>query len=394
MSQTCHVVETELPGMPGWVPGSARAYLAHTVAGLSIRALARASGRHASTILRQVRRMEGLRDDLLVDDALRRLGRATGVAGPRNIMAKDGGNMSETMAIRVGMPDEVTIEREARRVLRRMNEPGACLAVARDMENAVVVRDTVDGRTVRTAVVERAVAEAMALKDWLSCASRGTDQPLPYHGDGSRGPQAPSRRRGRGEVRPAGRVRPLRRPAPRPRGARGRHGSEEPHALQPRRKPAAITRTAEGPLRRPIPLHRDGRRWRTASGGLRTRSDGSADHPELGAVPVIRRRRPARRWCARRRPAGRARQGAACAFRSRPRAFGRCTQDLLLSRGHGSRRTAHGLGGTIRQDRAQDRSPAPKAPLRRGRGRVVPDDRVTGPGGAEFRAAAFDPSRR
>jgi len=173
MSQTCHVVETELPGLPGWVPGSARAYLAHTVAGLSIRALARASGRHASTILRQVRRMEGLRDDLLVDDALRRLGRATGVAGPRNIMAKDGGNMSETMAIRVGMPDEVTIEREARRVLRRMNEPGACLAVARDMENAVVVRDTVDGRTVRTAVVERAVAEAMALKDWLSCASRG-----------------------------------------------------------------------------------------------------------------------------------------------------------------------------------------------------------------------------
>lgn len=81
--------------------------------------------------------------------------------------------MSETIAIRVGAPDEVTVEREARRILRRMNEPGACLAVARDMENAVVVRDTSDGRTVRTAVVERSVAEAMALKDWVACGTQG-----------------------------------------------------------------------------------------------------------------------------------------------------------------------------------------------------------------------------
>jgi DNA-binding MarR family transcriptional regulator len=167
------MADATLSGVPGWVPGPARAYLAHTVGGCSIRALARVSGRHASTILRQVRRMEGLRDDFLVDNALRRLGLAAETPGPRNTMAKDGKEMSEAMAIRTAMPDEVTIEREARRILRRMSEPGACLAVARDMENAVVVRDTADGRTVRTAVVGRAVAEAMALKDWLSCATRG-----------------------------------------------------------------------------------------------------------------------------------------------------------------------------------------------------------------------------
>lgn len=70
-------------------------------------------------------------------------------------------------------PDDNTIGREARRILRRMSEPGACLAVARDMENAVVVRETGDGRTVRTCVVERHIAEAMALREWIECTATG-----------------------------------------------------------------------------------------------------------------------------------------------------------------------------------------------------------------------------
>ncbi|MEL7026200.1 MAG: DUF6456 domain-containing protein [Pseudomonadota bacterium] len=152
---------------PNWVPESVWAYVAHTVQGSSIRSLARNEGCHASTILRRVRRMEHLRDDLLIDAGLRRLGRAAA--------RLDGGQkpMSEALKIKTSMPDDATIEREARRVLRRLSEPGACLAVARDMENAVVVRDTTDGRTVRTAVVDRAVAEAMALKEWLSCTTSG-----------------------------------------------------------------------------------------------------------------------------------------------------------------------------------------------------------------------------
>lgn len=118
-------------------------------------------------MLRRVRRMELLRDDVLVDAGLRRLGRTApkGIGGDTS--------MSEHFKIKAAVPDDVTVEREARRVLRRLSEPGACLAVARDMENAVVVRDTPDGRTVRTAVVERSVAEAMALKEWLSCSSQG-----------------------------------------------------------------------------------------------------------------------------------------------------------------------------------------------------------------------------
>ena len=66
-------------------------------------------------------------------------------------------------------PDKETLEKEGRRILRRLCEPGACLAVARDMEKAVVVREGADGRTTRTAVVDRPVAQAMALKDWITC---------------------------------------------------------------------------------------------------------------------------------------------------------------------------------------------------------------------------------
>ena len=61
---------TKAPGLPAWVPEMARHYLAHTEDGAGIRALARSAGCHASTVLRQVRRMETLRDDPLVDEML------------------------------------------------------------------------------------------------------------------------------------------------------------------------------------------------------------------------------------------------------------------------------------------------------------------------------------
>lgn len=148
--------------IPDWVPEAVQAYLAHTSAGCSLRALAKQVGRHPSTLLRQVRRVENLRDDQLVDSALRRL--ATGF--PHTATATDV-NKDMPMTAQTTIPSDAKIEREARRILRRLAEPGACLALADGMENAVVVRDAADGQTVRTAVVERPVAEAMALRDWI-----------------------------------------------------------------------------------------------------------------------------------------------------------------------------------------------------------------------------------
>ena len=56
--------------LPDWLPDAVRLYLDHTFSGVSLRALARRDGLHASTILRQVRRYETRRDDPLLDEAL------------------------------------------------------------------------------------------------------------------------------------------------------------------------------------------------------------------------------------------------------------------------------------------------------------------------------------
>ncbi len=60
-------------GWPGWVPVGTRNYLAHVEGGQTIRQLAKAADVHPSTILRRVRKIESLRDDPLLDAALRRI---------------------------------------------------------------------------------------------------------------------------------------------------------------------------------------------------------------------------------------------------------------------------------------------------------------------------------
>ncbi|MCU0908528.1 MAG: helix-turn-helix domain-containing protein [Rhodobacteraceae bacterium] len=149
-------------GHPSWVPQAAVHYLEHTEFGLSLRELAREAGTHASTVMRQVRRLEGRRDDPLVEGALQ-----TMASDAARVLAATGA------AGAVPLVDDATLLREGRRILRRLVEPGACLAVAPDMEKAVVVRDMPDGSTARLAVLDRAVAQAMALKDWITCRTPG-----------------------------------------------------------------------------------------------------------------------------------------------------------------------------------------------------------------------------
>lgn len=153
--------------LPNWVPEAAQVYLAHTETGQSIRSLARARGCHASTVLRQVRRVEQLRDDPLVNAALERLGAGRSItAGSCDEKGYD--PMNAVLAGPVA-PDETELSREARRVLRRLCESGAVLAVAADMDKAVVVRDLEGGGSTRTAVVDAEVAQALALKGWIAC---------------------------------------------------------------------------------------------------------------------------------------------------------------------------------------------------------------------------------
>ena len=160
-------------GWPGWVPVAARHYLRHTEGGHSIRAVAREEGCHASTVMRQIRRYESRRDDPLVDEALARLGQCH-FAGRS---AADGTEETATMTAQFTpeglVCDEATIQREARRILRRLSEPGALLAVAPELDKAAVLRETGPDQTTRTAVVDRVVAQAFALKEWIECARAG-----------------------------------------------------------------------------------------------------------------------------------------------------------------------------------------------------------------------------
>ncbi|WP_299626144.1 DUF6456 domain-containing protein [uncultured Tateyamaria sp.] len=171
-TQTSHPV---LAGFPPWVPDAALNYLAHTEAGLPIRELARKSGCHASTVLRQIRRFETRRDDPLIDAVLRKLG--AGLvhipSSTAQVDQKEHVTMPAVAKDQVQGPDTQALTRDAQRILRRMCETGAVLAVAVDMEKAVVVRDGVSGASTRTAVVDRKVAEAMALQDWISADKAG-----------------------------------------------------------------------------------------------------------------------------------------------------------------------------------------------------------------------------
>jgi DNA-binding PadR family transcriptional regulator len=159
--------------MPGWVPRSVQNYIDHTEMGVPIRALARRQGCHASTILRQIRRVETLRDDPLVDGVLTTLGGTP----EREVAAAD--TLGKTRMIGVAgntthiLPDLAQLCAHGLRVLRRLCETGAVLAVAADMEKAVIVRDGTDGENTRTGVVDRTIAEAMALKGWISAPDGG-----------------------------------------------------------------------------------------------------------------------------------------------------------------------------------------------------------------------------
>lgn len=170
----------ENPSLPDWVPSAAQMYLAHTEAGLPIRALARAAGCHASTILRQIRRIETRRDDPLVDAALRHLGHVhfKPCLEPATLEQEDPAAMSFQTKITRPSPStaplqDASFDAEAVRVLRRLCETGAVLAVATEMEKAVIVRDGVAGAATRTGVVNRSFAEALALKDWISPKQNG-----------------------------------------------------------------------------------------------------------------------------------------------------------------------------------------------------------------------------
>lgn len=153
--------------LPSWVPDDARLYLDHACAGRPLREVAVARGCAASTVLRQVRRIEARRDDPNVDDLLDRLARVAAGAD-----FNEGKTTMSVMPMRAELVDDETLNREARRILRRLCEGDAFLAVGHGLDQAVVLRGNDDAPT-RIATLPRAVAQAFVLKDWVSCFRAG-----------------------------------------------------------------------------------------------------------------------------------------------------------------------------------------------------------------------------
>jgi len=168
MDQPLSFPHPEMPQMPEWVPDAVRRYLEHTTSGMALREVARRDGCHPSTILRQIRRLEGRRDDPLIDDALETL--ATQLTPSTD--QKDCPSMT-AMTSPASLLDDDTIAREARRILRRLCERDAVLVVSHEMDRAVVLRQPDDEAPTRTAILPRHVAQAFALKDWISCYAAG-----------------------------------------------------------------------------------------------------------------------------------------------------------------------------------------------------------------------------
>lgn len=154
------------------VPVGVRLYLSHVAAGRSLRALGKDHGCHASTVLRQVRYFENRRDDPLVDEALRRLDNALRCV-PTKLPEKGALSMTTHSPFQTTSFAGPEFEQEAMQNLQYLSRAKSLLLVAPDMPKAVVTCEDVDGVSRRVSVMDRCVAEVMALNDWIMCRNQG-----------------------------------------------------------------------------------------------------------------------------------------------------------------------------------------------------------------------------
>lgn len=124
------------------MPEPVRRYLAHTSDGRGIREIAREAGCHASTVLRQVRKTEAMRDDPLVDKAL--------------------SQADEDTAICADTVFDVAIAS-----LKQLCLGGAVMLYALDLPEPAIVQMQEEGKTVVLGKPSLDVAAALVLRGWV-----------------------------------------------------------------------------------------------------------------------------------------------------------------------------------------------------------------------------------
>ncbi|MEM6905559.1 MAG: DUF6456 domain-containing protein [Pseudomonadota bacterium] len=135
-------------------------YLAHTLAGESIRALAHEEGVHPSTVLRAVRRVEDRRDDPLIDRALNSVSadekKSSELTGPARLRTR---------------PED--LGREAKRFLRRLSEPGSFLMIAPGASKGGIFCAANEHRK-PIAMIPVETAAEFAKQDWIRLTKKGS----------------------------------------------------------------------------------------------------------------------------------------------------------------------------------------------------------------------------
>lgn len=149
--------------------GDAALYLAHTEMGESLRQLARVTGKHPSTVMRTVRKLEQRRDDPLFDSLLAEVEKASEakvLAPPANE------NRSPRMTLTEPVMTVDELRKEAKKYLRRLSEPGAFLFIARDAKLGGVFCPA-NGQSRPIATLPVTTAAEFLKQDWIKAASRG-----------------------------------------------------------------------------------------------------------------------------------------------------------------------------------------------------------------------------
>lgn len=148
-------------------------YLAHVEGSASLRGLAQASGRPATSVHRAIRRVEALRDDPLIDHALDTIGGAA-----RRLLSEDPGCEDPHMRPEIsddGLPGAGAPSAYALRVaactLDRLCEPDAFMMMAKGAEKAgVFSRKNKFRRPIALLTLD--AAADLAARDWVRCVSR------------------------------------------------------------------------------------------------------------------------------------------------------------------------------------------------------------------------------
>ncbi|GMG80855.1 DUF6456 domain-containing protein [Paralimibaculum aggregatum] len=203
MAKTCDILDHCADWAQRSFPGAAATgtardaalYRAHTEAGASLRSLAREIGRHPSTVMRAVQRVEEKRDDPIFDrlmaqpcaDAAAPPDRAANVAAPCALRAAHAAASPEDRAARpaaqlaarlAAHPDPAAAAaderpgRAAKTALRRLSEPGAFLLVAPGNRKGGIFCAANEHRK-PIAMLELKAAGELVRRDWIRLVGRG-----------------------------------------------------------------------------------------------------------------------------------------------------------------------------------------------------------------------------